>query len=320
MTRAATAVGWATSACAIADGGEGLLEALGGQTMSNTVTGPLGDQVIAEWRMISDRDGETTAVIEMARASGLALVGLGRQNDPVHATTKGTGELICHAIDAGAKTIIVGCGGSATTDGGRGALSAIGERLNGAGIVLRVACDVTTTFVDAAKIFGPQKGATPEQVAFLTDELISTAADYLDRYGVDIAQLPRTGAAGGLSGALASIGGELLSGVELIAERLGLDKLVEESDLVITGEGKLDATSLAGKVVGELVQRCRGRRPLAIIVGSSAINLDTDDHLDLNVISLTERFGEERARSDTLALVEQVTRELLSGFSHIGRL
>ena len=151
----------------MADGGEGTLDALGGANRMSTVTGPVGDPIEAEWRL----DGQL-AVIEMARASGLEIAGGAEENDPIGATTYGTGELISGALEAGARRVVVGVGGSATTDGGLGALRALYplQRLRGLDIV--VACDVTTRFVDAAEVFGPQKGASAKQVALLTRRLV----------------------------------------------------------------------------------------------------------------------------------------------------
>src|SRR4029079_16371264 len=150
----------------MADGGEGTLEALGGANRTSVVTGPLGDPVNAEWRMYRG-----TAVIEMARASGLTLIGGAVNNDAMAASTIGTGELIDMALDAGAKKIIVCLGGSATTDGGQCALRATPSPHRVRGVKLLVACDVRTRFLEAAEVFGPQKGASPAQVKLLTGRL-----------------------------------------------------------------------------------------------------------------------------------------------------
>ena len=147
----------------LADGGDGTLEAFGGANRVSTVTGPLGEPVEAAWRFGSSR----TAVVEMAQASGLALAGGREGNDPVSATTAGTGELIDQAIQRGARRIIVGVGGSATTDGALGALEAMHPLQRLREVDIQVACDVRTRFVDAAEVFGPQKGATPAQVELL---------------------------------------------------------------------------------------------------------------------------------------------------------
>ena len=230
------ALGHEAIACPLADGGEGLLEVLGGANRITTVTGPLGDPVEAAWRFVG-----RSAVIEMARASGLGLVGGAEHNDAIAASTFGTGELLSAALDAGAKKIVVGLGGSATTDGGLGALRALEPLHRLRGVELNVACDVGVRFVDAAQLFGPQKGATPSQVKLLERRLERLLQVYENDYGVQVGDLVGGGAAGGLAGGLACLGASLLSGFDLVADYLGLDELIESPDLVITVEGLLDA-------------------------------------------------------------------------------
>lgn len=294
---------------ALADGGEGTLEVLGGANRFTTVTGPLGDPVRAGWRM-----HRNTAIIEMATASGLALVGGPDGNDPLAATTTGTGELIDDALDAGARQIIVGLGGSATTDGGLGALGAIHAPARLRRVELLVACDVDTLFVDAAGVFAPQKGATPAQVSLLTRRLEQLVQRYRSVYGVDVSALPGAGAAGGLAGGLAAVGGKLVPGFALVADVVELGAQVEQADLVITGEGLLDDQSFHGKVVGGVVDMARAAGiPVTIICG--AVDHDFDLRLvqDCTVVSLVQRFGEERSWSEPRMCVEAVARELLSG-------
>ena len=232
----------------LADGGEGTLDALllglGGSLRTESVTGPSGGPVLAQWAMLQ-RGG---AVIEMARASGHALIVGDR--DALRATSRGTGELIDAAIRAGCTNIIVGVGGSATTDGGLPALDALRWSLRGADVT--VACDVSVRFVEAAAQFGPQKGATNAQVSLLTRRMQALAATYLERTGVDVSLIDGSGAAGGLAGGLAAIGARLEPGFDVVANALGFDELLATGfDLLVTGEGKLDASSLQGKVVGE---------------------------------------------------------------------
>lgn len=229
-----------------ADGGEGTLDALlaarGGSRRTARVTGPLGGPVEAEWGLLPDG----TAVVEMARASGLALV-QGR-NDPLRASTRGTGELIAAALRSGAKRVLVGVGGSATSDGGLAAVEALGWSLAGADVT--VACDVTTGFLDAGSIYGPQKGASGAESGLLTRRLARLADAYRDRCGVDVTALEGAGAAGGLAGGLAAIGARLEPGFDVVAQAAGLEAAMEEADLVVTGEGRMDRTSFEGKVVG----------------------------------------------------------------------
>ncbi len=252
----------------LADGGEGTLAVLcpsHGDLRTARVTGPLGDPVESQWGL---RDG--TAVVEMAQASGLAL--LAGPNDPLRATTRGTGELIRVALDTGARRVIVAVGGSATVDGGLGALEALDFGLRGAEVV--VACDVETTFVDAARVFGPQKGADAEAVAVLEQRLERLAARYREEHGVDVAALRGAGAAGGLAGGLAAIGARLRPGAELVAEMVGLRDALASASLVITGEGRFDATSLAGKVVGHVLHEAAElRRPAAVVAGDAELDV-----------------------------------------------
>jgi glycerate 2-kinase len=281
----------------LADGGEGLLEVLGGANRTATVTGPLGDPVEAEWRLVS-----RTAVIEMARASGLQLVGGADGNDPIAASTYGTGELIALALDAGARKIVVGVGGSATTDGGLGALRALYPVPRLRGVQLEVACDVRLTFVDAARVFAPQKGASPAQVELLERRLERLVQVYENDYGKDVAALEGGGAAGGLAGGLACVGAALVPGFELVAELVGLDDAAESADLLITGEGFLDAESFDGKVVGGVAELGAALGvPVVAVVGEA---FDAAEEL-VPTVSLVEHFGRDRALGDTLACLRE---------------
>ena len=302
--RAAAGAGWACDEAPVADGGEGTLEALGGRPRHTTVQGPLGDLVDAEWRV----QGET-AVVEMARASGLALVGGAEGNDPVAASTYGTGELIAAALDAGARRVIVGVGGSATTDGGLGAVRVL-EHRRLREVELVVACDVSTPFVDAAEVFAPQKGATPTQVALLRRRLERLADLYRDQHGVDVRGLPGSGAAGGLAGGLAALGATLVPGFDVVAEALDLEERMDGADLVVTGEGFLDEQSFHGKAVGGVVELAQAAGvPVLVVAGGVLDGLDVPDGLE--IVSLVERFGEQRAKEETLACVEEVVGDAL---------
>jgi glycerate kinase len=287
----------------VADGGDGTLDALGGPNRTSTVTGPLGDAVEAEWRM-----HRNTAIIEMARASGLALVGGRERNDALAASSVGTGELIDHALDAGAKKIIVCLGGSATTDGGLGAVRAIHAPQRLRGVRLLVACDVTTRFVDAAPVFGPQKGASPAQVRMLSGRLDRLVQMYRDEFGVDVSDIEGGGAAGGLAGALAALGGKLVPGFDLVADEIDLHDTLTTADLVITGEGHMDAQSFEGKVVGGVQEMCAAiGTPVGAVVG------DADDDVKdrIQYVSLVQRFGLERAMAEPMWCIEHAAAELV---------
>lgn len=302
----------------LADGGDGLLDILGGPNRTSLVTGPLGDPARADWRL---SDG--TAVIEMARASGLVLAGGADGNRPLDATTSGTGELIDHALDAGARRIIVGLGGSATTDGGFGAIRAITAIARLKQTELLVACDVTTRFTDAAEVFGPQKGASPGEVKLLTRRLERLAQMFDEEFHVDVREIDGGGAAGGLGGALAALGGSLLPGFDLVADELDLyDHLAPDpddpnapppADLVVTGEGQLDATSFGGKVVGGLRALTREQGiPLVAIVGAVADDIAPSDLADLKVVSISERDGVERAMHESKRCIEDAAAHVIA--------
>ncbi len=263
----------------MADGGEGtvksLVDATGGTVVYKKATGPLGEPVDGFFGLLG---GGETAVIEMAAASGLGLVPLDKRN-PCVTTTYGFGELIAHALDCGVKTIILGLGGSATNDGGAGMAAALGARLldeNGfeiepgglalgklhgidmsgfdkrvSGVRFRAACDVDNPLTGsrgASAVFGPQKGATPEMVALLDNALGNYAAVIKRCLGLDVADMPGAGAAGGLgAGVTAFLNANLERGVNIVTEASGLEDKLRGADFVITGEGRMDGQSVYGK-------------------------------------------------------------------------
>lgn len=291
----------------LADGGEGTLDALlaarGGRRRRLSVAGPQGDRLKSAYGLL--RDG--TAVVEMALSSGLALVD--GTNDPLAATTRGTGELIAAAIRNGARRVVIGVGGSATTDGGLGALEALGWSFHGADVV--VACDVTTPFLEAARVYGPQKGASAAQVEFLTRRLEGLASDYEARTGVDVAALEGAGAAGGLAGGLAALGARLEPGFDVVADAAGLRDALEGAHLVVTGEGRLDPSSFAGKVVGEVLTRSEGVARRALVVGEVAEAAAELVPPEVRVESLTDRaFDAADAHARAAVLSEEAAVEI----------
>ncbi|QIA26867.1 glycerate kinase [Thermaerobacter sp. PB12/4term] len=296
--------GWPGAAATqlpLADGGEGtaavLVRATGGRWIRRRVTGPLGEPVEARWGLLGDGQ---TAVVEMAAASGLLLVPPGKRR-PLEATTTGTGELIRDALDYGCRRLLVAIGGSATTDGGTGMLAALGARfLDGAGrplppgggaltrleridlsgldprlrqVTIEVACDVDNPLTGprgAARVYAPQKGATPEQVEILEAGLARLAGVAARTLGHDRRDEPGAGAAGGLGFALiAFLGARLRPGAELVMDAAGFDRHLEAVDLVLTGEGRTDAQTLAGKLVARVAARARRHgRPVVVISGA----------------------------------------------------
>jgi glycerate kinase len=294
----------------LADGGEGTLDvlvhALGGSRRRTRVTGPLGDPVDAVWAVLPNG----VAVVEMARASGLALVGA--RNDALRASTRGTGELVAAAASAGSTEILVTVGGSASTDGGLAAVEALGWSLHGLDVT--VACDVTTPFPDAARVYGPQKGATAAQVALLTRRLRRLADEYRARTGVDVTSIEGAGAAGGLAGGLAALGARLEPGFEVVAEAVGLEGALDGATMVVTGEGRVDASSLAGKVVGGVLEWAAslGVPHRAVVAGRVAA--DAREALaaagPVDVLALVDRvWHEDEAGARAALLVEEATIE-----------
>lgn len=288
--------------CPIADGGEGTLEALlpalGGTLESVSVSDPLGRRIEAGFGLGEPVRGARVAVVESAVASGLGLLHPD-ELDPVAASTAGTGELIVAAIRAGAATVYVGVGGSATTDGGSGAIRAI-ERGGGLGYArLVVLCDVRTPFEDAARVFAPQKGAAPRDVARLTRRLNGMAR----RLHRDPRGVPMTGAAGGLAGGLwARFGATLEPGAGFVLDLLDFDRRMRAAHAVVTGEGRLDEQSLAGKAVSEVATRARQAGvPCHAIVGRRELDAFGARILDLQAILEAGTIAQLRAAGRELA-------------------
>jgi glycerate 2-kinase len=265
----------------VGDGGEGtmdvLVDALGGEYRTATVSDPLGRPLEARFGLLPDG----SAVVETAEASGFALVAAD-ERDPWAASTRGTGELIVAAAEAGATHVLVTVGGSATMDGGAGALGALDEA--GVSPELVVLSDVRTTFEKAPRIFGPQKGANPDLIPRL-EKRFDELAGRLER---DPRGVPMTGAAGSLSGGL--WGGRrarLVAGAPYVLDAIGFDALMRDSAFVVTGEGRLDSQTLAGKIVGEVATRCRQAGVTChAIVGTNS--LDSFDQRIIDLASVAE--------------------------------
>jgi glycerate 2-kinase len=291
----------------LSDGGEGFSEVLGGERHELEVEGPLGRPVRAGFFLRG-----TTAVIEMAEAAGRALLPHPQDDEPVLASTRGVGQLIVAARAEGAARIVVGCGGSATTDGGLGCVEVVRAAGGLGDVELIGATDVTTRFVEAAERFGPQKGASPAQVTLLAERLELLAETWSAECGIELGALPRSGAAGGLGGGLVVLGGRLESGFDLVAAELGLDGLLARADLVVTGEGRLDSTTLEGKTVASIVDRLPGGLDVLVIAGSveaSAVaELAERCAATVEVVDLTAAHGHYLAITATAELVAEVVR------------
>jgi glycerate kinase len=324
----------------MADGGEGTLDALvdaqGGRLVATTATGPLGDPVDAAFGIVETTDG-LTGVVESARASGLALLGEGRR-DPLRTTTRGTGELILSALSAGARRVVVCLGGSATNDGGVGMAAALGIRFldvhgrdvtdGGAALLdlaridgrgqhpaVAVATFLGATDVEnplcgpagASHVYGPQKGASPDDVFLLDRALAHLAAVVHHDLGIALKDEPGAGAAGGLGfGLLAFCGARLRRGVDVVMEAVDLGGRMEGAALVITGEGSLDTQSLYGKVPAGVIRLGELHSvPVAVLCGRSEVTPD-----GVTVRSLVDRVGDEAALGDARRSLELLASEL----------
>lgn len=334
----AIATGWARVrpydtivSAPMADGGEGtmdaLLEAMGGRSVRRTVRGPLGDAIEASFGL-ADHGGSILGVVEMARASGLGALDPSRRR-PLEASTSGTGDLMIGAIEAGATELLVCLGGSATNDGGTGMASTLGfgfldasgapvppggegllslARIDGSHVHPELArcsvvgaCDVDNPLIGpmgASAIYGPQKGASFDDVLVLDRALERLAAVVHRDLGIDLRDEPGSGAAGGLGfGLMAFCGARLRPGVEVVMESLDLQGRLSDADLVLTGEGSFDDQSLRGKVPAGIMASCElAGVPVAIVCGRAAISPP-----GVAVFSLVERFGEQAAMSNPRA-------------------
>ncbi len=285
--------------CPLADGGEGTIEALlgarGGELAVHAAHDPLGRPIEAAIGLL---DGGARAVVEVARASGLALLDRS-ELDPEAASTLGTGELIAAALAAGARSILLAAGGSATTDGGAGAIEAIEAAGGLRGAELIVLADVDIPFERAAEVFAPQKGAAPAAVERLRARLQRQAAS-LPR---DPRGIAMGGAAGGLAGGLwARYGASILPGAGWVLDAVGFDERLARAAAVITGEGRLDATTLHGKVVFEVARRARRlSRPAHAIVGSCTLSAEESAQLALASVRCAGSIEQLEAAARSLA-------------------
>lgn len=333
----------------LADGGEGTVEALvaatEGRLVKAEVSDPLGRRVEAAYGFLGGRE---TAVIEMAAASGLGLLA-SEELDPMKVSTFGTGELILDAVGSGAREMIIGIGGSATVDGGTGMARALGfvffdgsgKRLEGGGEILpkiaridaskraggleglevTVACDVTNPLTGpegAACVYGPQKGATPQEVKLLDAGLFNLAEVIRRDLGVDVEGLAGGGAAGGLgAGLVGFLGGELKSGIDIVLEAVDLSGRIEGADVVFTGEGRVDAQSSFGKVAAGVARAAREKRvPVILLAGEVA-----DGAREMLGIGVSAIFSiakgpstEEAMKRNAAALLENAAEQALGAF------
>lgn len=285
----------------VADGGEGTFDALCHSLRASPVSADVVNSWGAPLQATFGLSADGTAVVEVAQASGLSAARTSPA-DALSASTYGTGLLIAAAISHGATHIMVAAGGSSTTDGGAGAVQAIVESGGLRGARITVLSDVTTRFHDAPRVFGPQKGADPATVQLLEERLGHLAASYpRDPSGV-----PRTGAAGGLSGGLwAHFDACLVSGAEAVLDAGGFDKHLESADAVVVGEGRLDSQTGEGKIISAILERVRnsGRAiPVVAVVGSVAEDLGSYAANFAQILIATDAPAMRAAGQDIAAL------------------
>jgi glycerate 2-kinase len=260
LARGVRAAGAEAIELPVADGGEGTVEALravlGGEWREAIVSDPLGRPVAARWLLLPDE----RAVVEAAAAIGLPLLSAA-ERDPLATSSRGFGELVLAALRDHPRAILVGLGGSATVDGGAG----LREVLRELPVPTTVLCDVRTTLADAARLFGPQKGASSQDVAILERRLADM--EELRPY----AGLPGAGAAGGLGAALAALGAELAPGASAVLDLVGFDDQVQACGLVVTGEGQVDETTAEGKAPGVVADRCAAAGIRCVVFGGRVV-------------------------------------------------
>jgi glycerate kinase len=288
----------------LGDGGEGTAETLhavvGGEWRQAMVQDPLGRVVEARFLLLPDG----RAVVESAEAVGLWRLEAS-ERDPLRASSFGLGQLLVAAAEAGARDVLVTLGGSATVDGGDGMRRALaGRQLEG--VRLRAACDVTNPLLGekgAARVFGPQKGASPEAVVELERRL--AAMEELR----PVAELPGAGAAGGLGAALAALGAELVPGIDLVLEAVGFEERLRGATLAVTGEGKVDETSAAGKVPGGVARACSSARIPCAVFGGLVERAGARALYGLGAAAVLPLSGRpERAHDDLVDLGEALAR------------
>jgi glycerate kinase len=300
----------------LSDGGEGFRDAFDGNVVEVRVSGPLGETVSAGITF-SSRDSGRTAILECADAIGRDHLANPTSEEALAASSTGVGELIVAAAERGAETIFLGLGGSATSDGGLGCYEFLREH-GGLPVPVIAATDVLARF-SGARRYAQQKGVREEDLSVIDERLERVRAIYFEEHGVDVETLDRTGAAGGIAGAIAALGGSLVDGLEAVAGAVDLPERISRASLVISGEGRLDEGSLEGKVTGGMAAMTGGRVPLLLVCGSaetSAAKAFVSRYEHARIVALSERVGMERALGDVLGALREVLRmELSAGAS-----
>ncbi|HEY5103580.1 MAG TPA: glycerate kinase [Acidimicrobiales bacterium] len=312
VARAVDRQGCASDAQPMSDGGEGFREVFDGVTTIVNVAGPLGDVVQAGVTLRHTLTG-VVGFIEVAEAAGRDYVRSPSSDEALATSSVGVGQLILAASQLGAERIVIGCGGSATSDGGLGCYQVLRDA-GGLPVPVVAATDVRSRFLDARN-FAEQKGVSAADLHVVDLRLNEARALYVKEQGVDVELLDRSGAAGGIAGALAALGGVLTSGFDAVADAVGLRERIARSSLVVTGEGRFDLGSLEGKVIIGIAGLTDHAARLLVVCGEvvlEALDAFERHYPNAKVVSLSDRYGVSAAMSETLNCVDEVvTSEVL---------
>jgi len=297
---------------ALSDGGEGFLDAFNGEVVTSVVPGPLGDDVAAPFLLQPSKHG-LVAVMTVADIVGYQQLALPTHRQALDSRSDGVGHLILHAARLGAKSVLIGCGGSVTSDGGRGCYEVL-QSAGGLPVPTRVATDVTTSFLGARR-YAPQKNVSDADLPLIDKRLVELRARYLNEQGRDVELLERGGAAGGIAGALAALGATLFDGFDVVARELNLVSRLKRASIVVTGEGRFDFGSLEGKATMRVAQLVNDTSSLLVVCGqieTEAARTFQNQFAESTLVSLEDRFGPESARRNTGLHVAEVIEAFLS--------
>jgi glycerate kinase len=295
----------------MSDGGEGFLDAFDGEVVTVEAPGPLLTPVSARVKLVRSTSG-TLGIVEVSDVVGRDLLPAPSEREALAASSDGVGYLILAAANHGADEVLIGCGGTATSDGGLGCYRVL-VAAGGLPVPVTAATDVTANF-SGVRRYAVQKGVSPNDLVVVDERLRKARAQYLEERSVDVEIIERSGAAGGIPGALAALGARLTSGVDAVARSVDLATRVARSSMVVTGEGRFDDGSLEGKVTVGVAEMVRDRLPLLVVCGSldeAAARTFRQRFTTASLVSLEERFGKERSFGDVLACVDSVVRNEL---------
>jgi glycerate kinase len=312
ITRVLNAQGFEVDEQPMSDGGEGFSESFTGEVVVVDVPGPLNEVVSAKIKIANLSSG-TVGILEVADVVGRDRLVNPTSAEALAATSAGVGHLIVATARLGVDAVLLGCGGSATSDGGLGCYQVLKDA-GGLPVPVTAATDVTATFLGARR-YARQKGVDPHDLALVDQRLDATRALYLAEQGIDVERIERSGAAGGIPGAIAALGGTLTSGFDAVARSVDLLERVRHSALVITGEGRFDGGSLEGKVTVGVARLVGGGAKLLVVCGSvdrEAARVFQDEFPDASIVSLEERFGVATDLSDVFACIEAVVADEVS--------